>query len=287
MTPTDPSLPTVLLAWSLDPSVLLALLLVALIYAMGIARLRRRGRFGRSVQARHVTLFGLGWLVLLLALQSPLDTYAADLFTLHMVQHLLLLMVAPPLLLLGKAVPVLLVGLPVDLARRLVRTARSTPVLSPLLSRLTAPLVAWPLYIGDFVLWHTPALYQASLEDQTIHKLEHLCFLATGLLFWWVVIEPLPGPIRLHHGLRLVYAWTAVLPNTILGALFTFSGQLWYPVYALVPRLWGLSALDDQHFGGLVMWLPGDMMYVAAGSLLFFAMLAAEEPARDAASQAW
>ncbi|HZS88087.1 MAG TPA: cytochrome c oxidase assembly protein [Chloroflexota bacterium] len=277
MTSIDPSLPTVLLAWTLDPAVLLALLLLALIYAAGIARLRQRGRFGRNVQTRHVTLFGLGWLALLLALQSPLDTYAADLFSLHMVQHLLLLMVAPPLLLLGKAVPVLLVGLPVDLARRLVRLARSSPVLHPLLSRLTAPLVAWPLYIGDLVLWHAPALYQAALEDQTIHKLEHLCFLSTGLLFWWVVVEPLPGPIRLHHGLRLIYTWAAVLPTTALGALFTFSGQLWYPVYALVPRLWGLSALDDQRFGGLIMWLPGDMMYVAASSLLFFAMLAADE----------
>jgi putative membrane protein len=105
--------------------------------------------------------------------------------------------------------------------------------------------VAWPLYVGDIWLWHMPALYQLALQQPGVHLLEHLCFLGTGILFWWVVIEPLPGPTRVHHGLRLLYAWAAVLPNTALGALFVFAGTPWYHVYAVQPRLFGTSVMDD------------------------------------------
>jgi cytochrome c oxidase assembly factor CtaG len=196
-----------------------------------------------------------------------------------MAQHLLLLMVAPPLLLLGKPVPVLLMGLPRSLVRRVARAHARTPWLRRLTRGLTSPLVAWPLYVGDLLVWHVPALYAATLQHASVHVLEHLCFLGTGLLFWWVIVEPLPGPPRLHHGVRLLYAWATVLPTTALGALFTFAGTPWYPFYAAEPRLWGISVLDDQRLGGLLMWLPGDMMYVVAAALLFFAMLAHDERA--------
>jgi putative membrane protein len=128
-----------------------------------------------------------------------------------------------------------------------------------------------------------PALYQLALQHEGVHLLEHLCFLGTDLLFWWVVIEPLPGPTRVHHGLRLLYAWAAVLPNTALGALFVFAGTPWYRFYAVQPRLFGTSVMDDQRLGGLLMWLPGDMMYVTATALLFFAMLSRDE--RDQAME--
>jgi cytochrome c oxidase assembly factor CtaG len=100
-----------------------------------------------------------------------------------------------------------------------------------------APLVTWPLYVGDLLVWHMPTPYAATLQHASVHMLEHLCFLGTGLLFWWVIVEPLPGPPRLHDGVRLLYAGATVLPTTALGALFTFAGTPWYPFYAAEPRL--------------------------------------------------
>lgn len=277
--PADPSLISVLTAWSFEPSIMLGLLVTGAIYLAGLHQLARRGRLWHSVTRWHAASFWLGLLAILVALESPIDVLNDRLFTLHMAQHLLLLMVAPPLLLLGKPIPVLLVGAPHELVRGVTRLHARRAWLHGLTRSLTSPLVAWPLYIGDILLWHAPALYQAALSSEGVHLLEHLCFLGTGLLFWWVIIEPLPGPARLHHGLRLLYAWAAVLPTTALGALFVFSGSPWYPVYASAPRLFGLSVLDDQRLAGLVMWLPGDMMYVGAATFLFFAMMARDERA--------
>jgi putative membrane protein len=276
---TNPSLFTFLTAWTLQPSVLLGIALAAVIYGAGLRELERRGRLWSLVQRRHVASFALGLIALLVALQSPLDTYDSRLFTIHMVQHLILLMVAPPLLLLGKPIPVLLMGLPPAVVRRVARAHARTSWLNGLTGRLTSPPVAWTLYVGDVLLWHVPALYQATLFYPGVHLLEHMCFLSTGLVFWWVIIEPMPGPARVHHGVRMAMSWSAVLPMVALGALFTFPGSLWYPWYAAQPRLWGLSAIDDQHIGGLIMWLPGSMMHVIGASILFFAMLARDERA--------
>jgi cytochrome c oxidase assembly factor CtaG len=273
---TDPSVSTILSAWRFEPQILLGLVLLAALYGGGLHDLARRGR-RHTISRWHIASFVSGLLALLLALESPLDTFDTRLFAIHMAQHLLLLMVAPPLLLLGKPVPVLLRGLPRSLVRRVARAHARTPWLRRLTRRLTSPLVTWPLYVGDLLVWHMPTPYAATLQQASVHVLEHLCFLGTGLLFWWVIVEPLPGPPRLHHGVRLLYAWATVLPTTALGALFTFAGTPWYPFYAAEPRLWGISVLDDQRLGGLLMWLPGDMMYVVAAALLFFAMLAHDE----------
>lgn len=274
--------PAILLAWSFEPTVWLGLLLVGMIYVTGLRDLARRGRLWRVVGRRHVAYFALGLLAVLLALESPIDTFSTRLFAVHMVQHLLLLMIAPPLLLLGKPIPVLLVGLPRGLVRAVVRAHAGTPWFRRLTHYLTSPFVAWPLYVATIWTWHVPGLYDAALLNQGLHLLEHLCFLGAGLLFSWVIVEPWPGPPRLHHGLRFLYVVSAVLPNTALGALFTFSGTPWYHVYAVEPRLWRISVLDDQRMGGLLMWLPGDMMYVLVATILFFAMMARDEQAADA-----
>lgn len=274
---SNPSLVTVLLAWTFDPSVVLGLFLLGWVYVTGLRTLASRGRLARAAAPWRVALFALGLLAIFLALESPIDGLSLRLFSFHMTQHLLLLMVGPPLLLLGKPVPVLLVGAPHALVRRIARAHARKRWFHGLTRLLTSPLVAWVLYVGDIWMWHIPAFYQRTLQNQGVHLLEHLCFLTTGLLFWWVIVEPLPGPPRLHHGMRLLYAWSAVLPNTALGALFAFSNTPWYPFYADEPRLWGFSIMDDQRLAGIIMWLPGDMMYVTASALLFFAMLAREE----------
>jgi cytochrome c oxidase assembly factor CtaG len=270
---TDPSLSTILSGWQFEPQILLSLVLLAAAYVSGLHDLARRGRL-HTIGRWPIASFAAGLLALLLALVSPLDTFDTRLFAIHMAQHLLLLMVAPPLLLLGTPIPVLLRGLPRSLVRRVARAHARTPWLHGVTRRLASPLVAWALYVGDMLLWHAPALYQATLQSQGIHLLEHGCFFGTGLLFWWTMVEPLPGPARVPRSLRLLYTAATVPPNTALGALFTFAATPWYPFYAAAPRLWGFSVMDDQRLAGLIMWVPGDMLHLAAAAALFCAMLA-------------
>ncbi|HWE60619.1 MAG TPA: cytochrome c oxidase assembly protein [Chloroflexota bacterium] len=272
-----PPLHTILTAWSFDPQVVLALILLAGVYSAGLREIAQRERFQRLVGTGPIICFALGLLALVLALLSPLDTYDTRSFTVHMAQHLLLLVVAPPLLLLGKPVPVLLLGLPHPLARGIARLHHRTYWLRMVTRMTTAPLGAWLLLTGAVVLWHLPALYGATLTNQGIHLFEHVTFFITALLSWWVIIEPLPGPARLHPGVRLLYSWATMMPMGILGILLTIARGVWYPHYVAQPRLWSLSPLDDQHLGGVLMWVPGGLIYILAISILFFQMMSEEE----------
>jgi cytochrome c oxidase assembly factor CtaG len=267
----------VLSAWTFEPQIVLGLVLLAVIYLAGLRDLARRGRLWHTVQPYQTVLFALGIFSLVLALLSPLDTLDGQVFTFHMTQHLLLLEVAPPLLLLGKPIPVLLVGLPRTLLRRATRAYRRTGWLEGLTHFLFTPVVVWAFYVGDLFLWHLPALYQATLTRPGLHLLEHLCFLTSGVVFWWVVLEPWPGTRRLHAGMRMAYDIAAMLPMGMLGALFTLVDTLWYPYYATHTLTRGLSPIDDQRLGGLIMWLAGSLIYMAAAGVLFFVMLAADE----------
>jgi len=267
------SLTSFLLDWSFEPSVALGLGLVALLYALGLRRLARRGRFGRAVKPRHVIYFALGLLFTLVALTSPLDTLDTRLFSLHMAQHMILLMVAPPLLLIGKPIPVLLVGAPHGLARAVTRLHRRSRWLHGLTRALTAPLVAWLIYNVGLLVWHIPTLYEATLRSEGVHLLEHLYFLGSGVVFWWVVVQPLPGRARVHPGVRMIYVWLAALPNTLLGMLFATKGDLVYQQFYTQAPLWGIAPLDDQHLAGLVMALPGDAVDLIVGAVLFAALM--------------
>lgn len=273
---------SVLTSWTFEPQIVLGIVLVAVVYAAGLRDLARRGRLWHTVKPYQPALFGLGLLSLVVALLSPLDTLDTQVFSFHMTQHLLLLEVAPALLLLGKPIPLLLVGLPRPFLRRVTRAYRRTGWLEWLVRFLFTPAVAWAFYVGDLFLWHLPALYQATLTSPGLHLLEHVCFLSSGLLFWWIVLEPWPGSRRLHAGLRMAYDIAAMLPMGMLGALFTLADSLWYPYYATHTVSWGLSAIDDQRLGGLIMWLAGSVIYMAVAGVLFFVMLAAEERRQEA-----
>ncbi len=268
-----PSFVSVLTTWSFEPQIVLILALTAVLYAVGLRELARRGKLWRLVHRRQVLFFALGLLSLTLALLSPLDTYDTRLFSLHMAQHLILQQVAPPLLLLGNPVPVLLAGLPLSLIRPVMRAHRRTPWLRGLTGLLRLPAVAWPAYVGSMLLWHIPALYEATLIHPGLHLLEHLCFIASGILFWWVVIEPQPGPARRHPGLRLVIAATTILPMVLLGGVFALPETVFYPTLAGHAPLWGLAPIDDQRLGGIVMWLLGMPIDIVTASALFFAMM--------------
>jgi cytochrome c oxidase assembly factor CtaG len=197
-----------------------------------------------------------------LALASPIEPFAALLLQVHMLQHLLLMMVAPPLLWLGAPLLPLLRGLPQPVRTYWVAPLLRSAALRAFFSRLTHPAVALPLFIATTWLWHAPAAYELALRASGWHYLQHACFLATGLLFWYPVILPYPSRPRWSPWLVLPYLILADVQNTILSALLTFSDHVLYPHYLQVPRLGGLSALEDQAAAGVLMWVPGSLAFL-------------------------
>lgn len=247
-------------------------------YLAGWRRLRRRGHH-RLARGWRLGLYLGGLGVVGLALLSPIDRWGSWTFTFHMVQHLLLTMMAPPLLLLANPLPVVLWGLPPWLRMRVGRLlTRRTPVRRALWALTLLP-VAWAVYVVNLWLWHLPAAYQAALEDELVHNVEHLAFFGTSLLFWWRIINPAP---RLHgrpHAGHILYLLAATAQNTALGAVIGLTERVLYPYYATTPRLWGLSPLDDQALAGGIMWGSGHM-YLIPILVLVARMLGSEEPRR-------
>jgi len=214
-------------------------------------------------------LAGLG--VIFVAFLSPLDALGDDyLFSAHMLQHFLIAFVAPPMLLLGTPA-------------WLVRPLADMPVVGRALRLLTQPIVAFASFNLIFMAWHVPALYEATLEHEGIHILEHLLFMATGVLNWWPILSPLPEMPRLPYPAQLVYLFFEGIPATILGALIVFAPGVLFPTYAAAERVANLSPHDDQLLAGLLMWIPCDAMYLLALSLVFRAWFNREAAAQAAA----
>ncbi len=265
------------LRWNWPPAVILVLLVMAGTYSLGWWRLRRQGHHSLAGGWRLTAyLSGLG--VLALALLSPIDTLQSLLFSVHMIQHELLMMIAPPLLLLANPFPIALWGMPASLRRAIGDMLHSKAIVRRGLRRLTPPWVAWVLYVGILWLWHAPAAYDAALRNELIHDLEHITFFGTALLFWWHVVGAAPhihGPMG--FGARIGYVLAALAQNEVLAVGISLTDRVLYTYYETVPRLWGLSALQDQELGGAIMWIPGGMMYALAAVALLARLLDWEE----------
>lgn len=250
-----------------EPWVLLSLALTATLHAVGFRQLRRRSG-DRIAATRAVAAFGAAILILLAALATPADRLSAQLFSVHMVQHLVLMLAAAPLLVWGRAAIVLLWGLPPGLRRSGGSWwARSglPRVLRPVLAH---PLAIWIWFCGAFVFWHLPGPYAWALQNEAVHVLEHLLFLLTAFAFWSVVIEPL-GRRRLDYGASLLFVATAAIISALPGALMILASQPLYAVHAHGVADWGLTLVQDQQLGGLIMWIPAGFAYLAAISVLF------------------
>ena len=251
--------------WNLDPSILIATALIMGIYLYAVGLLRRPYKLIDGVTRRQVIFFYLGVLVIFFALVSPLDAIGDRyLFSVHMVQHLFLTMVGAPLL---------LIGTPGVLLKPLIRPR---PIF--LLAKfLTHPFMAFFLFNADFWLWHIPALYDATLTHEGIHILEHITFIVFGVISWWPVFSPLSEDLPpLSTGGQVLYLFFSGMPVVALGAGLTFAGPLYAP-YLEVPRLWGLSAATDQQLGGLIMWVPGNIIYIIIVSILFIRWMQKQE----------
>jgi cytochrome c oxidase assembly factor CtaG/polyferredoxin len=256
----SPTLDAFLRSWPSDPWLLVALLVTAGVYLRGWLVLRRRD--GRRWHGGHLAAFLGGLAAIYLALASPIEPFAALLLQVHMLQHLLLMMAAPPLLWLGAPLFPLLRGLPQPVRTCWAAPLFRSPALRTLCARLTHPAVALPLFVATTWLWHTPAAYELALRSGGWHYLQHACFLVTGLLFWYPVVRPYPGHPRWSPWLLLPYLLLADVQNTVLSALLTFSDRTLYPHYLQVPRLVQISALEDQSAAGVLMWVPGSVAFL-------------------------
>lgn len=271
--------------WTWQPWVLASLVLAALWYAAGVVRLHRRlgptprcpsrsiwaargpRKKRRLLGAGEITAFAAGLGTIFIALESPIDSISDQLFCVHMVQHLLLMLVAAPLLVLGRPALAFLWAFAPGGRKRIGRlwTALALPAG---VRTLMHPVVVWLLFYCNFILWHLPGPYQAALRNEAIHAAEHLSFLVTALMFWSIVIEP-SGRRRLGYGATFLFvAKTAVL-SALPGALLALAHRPLYPFYADGVAAWGLTQLEDQQLAGIVMWIPGGFIWVMTAALVF------------------
>jgi putative membrane protein len=254
--------------WVFDPGIVVPIVLSGILYAIGVVRLRRVNT--KVVGGLEVACFAAGWLTLIIALISPLHPWGSVLFSAHMTQHELLMLVAAPLLVLGRPMIPLLWAFPKMTARHLSAWTKVTPW-QRTWRAISAPLAAWLIHAVVLWGWHVPFLFQATLEREWIHGLQHASFFGSALLFWWAILH---GRERAAgSGAAVLYLFTTALHSSLLGALLTFARSVWYPVYNGTTLSWGLTPLEDQQLGGLIMWVPAGVVYIVAALALFAGFL--------------
>ncbi len=270
--PVPGSVVDIALAWSLEAHVLLPLLALAFFYRWATARVARDHPTNPVPSFRSWAWYS-GLFVLFIALASPIATYDTTLFTAHMVQHLLLTLVAAPLMALGAPITLIL-----RVASPATRRRWILPFLHSRLMRVVSfPVLTWILFAGIMWASHFSPLFDAALENELVHVLEHVLFLGSALLFWWPVVGADPSPWRLPHAARIGYLFLGMPQSSFLGlAIFSAPGVL-YPHYATLERSWGPTPLADQQLAGGVMWVGGDLAFLVGLILAVWVWMRAEQ----------
>lgn len=261
-----------LTSWTLEPLAFVGILAMAAVYLAAVRRVDRAHRLN-PVPRRRTAAWLAGLLAIAMALFSFLDVYAGQLFSVHMVQHIVLTMVAAPLLVLGAPVTLLLRALP-----RRWRMRWVMPILESAPLRLLAhPVVGWTVFAG--VMWaaHFSPLFDAALEDDGVHVLEHALFLSAAVMFWWPVVGADPSPRRMGYGTRFGYVLLSMPQNSFLGLAIFSAPAVLFAHYATLTRAWGPTPLEDQQIAGGIMWAAGDMLFLVPLLFLTAAWLRAEE----------
>jgi putative membrane protein len=256
-------------AWTLEPSLLIGLSLTTLLYAAGVRQVWMRAGIGHGISMRRCACFAGALGSLVVALVSPLDALSEALFSAHMVQHLVLILVAAPLLVMSDWPLALLWALPRAAARAFSLRITRSPRIVQGWRWLTHPASAWLAFALALWLWHAPLLFESALRDASIHAIEHLVLLAAAMLFWWLLLKQ-TGPDHVRYGIAVPYLFTTAIHSAVLGALMTFSAQAWYPFYAPFVAVWGYTPLEDQQLAGLVMWIPGGFVFTLL-TIVYFA----------------
>jgi putative membrane protein len=234
-------------------------------YAVGVTRLWRSAGYGRGVRPFEALAYTAGCAALVIALSPPLDEWSERWLAVHMVQHELLMVVAAPLIAVGAPLVGMLWAMPLRLRHAIVGIVQHTP-LPTIWQTTTAPAVAFMLYGLALWIWHMPALYDAALEHEAVHVVQHLCFFGSAALFWWGIVHGRQG--RLGYGAAVVYLFVTAVHGGVLGALLTVSPRVWYAAY-LAHHPAGLTPLEDQQLAGLLMWIPAGLAFVAGALFLF------------------
>jgi cytochrome c oxidase assembly factor CtaG/ferredoxin len=268
----------VLESWQFDPWPLTLIFLTAIIYIWGWQKLRHQmpQRFG----ATRLISFLSGLAVIVIAIASPLDAFASLLLVAHMIQHLLLLMAAPPLILYGAPYLPILRGLPSRVLKHAAGPFLASPGLQKFARRLTHPLVCLFAFSITSLTWHLPKFYELALSSPFWHEVEHLCFLGAALLFWWPVIQPWPSRSEWPRWAMIPYLFLADFQNTALAAFLIFCDRVVYHSYAVAPRLLSLSPLEDQAAAGAVMWVPGSIVFLIPIGLIAIQALSSRRGVR-------
>ncbi|MET3918482.1 putative membrane protein [Variovorax sp. OAS795] len=276
--PQPADAPVAAIGWSFEPWVLACLGASLLLYAAGLFRLWRKAGAGRGLGMARAASFGAGWLALVVALVSPLDALGGHLFSAHMVQHEVLMILAAPLLVIGRPLAVWTWALPMAWRAPAGRFVR-LPAVAATWDVLTCAPVAWALHGLALWVWHLPPFFEAALQSPGVHTLQHASFLVTALLFWW---PPLGGASRAGHGSSMLYLFTTMVHTGALGALLTFSTVPWYPAYGASTPALGFDLLEDQRLGGLIMWVPAGLAYLVVALAAAARLLQGDAPAHSA-----
>lgn len=250
-------------AWTWSAYITLPLFAIGLMYTVGRLRMQRRGA---QVYWCPILCFASGWVSLFLALNSPMHEISEQLFWVHMTQHEMLMLISAPLLILGQPATPFLFALP-ERWRVPIANIGKMKLIERAWLVVSAPIAAWLLHAAALWVWHAPRLFDATLQSEWVHAAQHVSFLGTALLFWWTLFHKHAG--RLGYGGAILYVFTTAVHTSVLGALLTFAPHAWYAPYAKTARLWGLTALQDQQIGGLIMWVPaGTLLTIVALVLL-------------------
>jgi len=241
----------------------------AALYGFGWWRIRQQSRRHRLATRWRLASYYGGLFSLALALLSPIDLLGGQLLIMHMVQHKILVMLAAPLLWLGNPFPIILWALPLPARRSFTTLLVRDSFFRRLLTAATQPIICWLLFVFTYIGWHDVGLYNLALRVPWVHDIEHITFFSTALLFWWPVVNGAP---HLHKALpywvRIIYLIAFVPPNAIAGFAIANSPDVIYTYYASVPRIWGFSAIEDQAWGGAIMWIWSSEMMIQAAIIM-------------------
>ena len=253
-------------SWSFDPLVVVGLTVSAGLYIAGLARLWSGSHAGAGIRRWQAAAYAAGWLSLIIALVSPVHAWGEVLFSAHMTQHEILMLVSAPLIVMGRPMIATLWALPQS--RRLpVGRFFDEGAIKRAWRFLTNPAVAWAVHAAALWIWHIPALFQATLESDLVHTLQHASFFGSALLFWWAIVNEKRG--LASYGAGVLYLFTTSIHSGLLGAFLTFTHRVWYPIYSGSTAQWGLTPIEDQQLGGLIMWVPAGLVYIGAALIMF------------------
>jgi putative membrane protein len=258
--------------WSIHPSTVIGIFALAALY------LWRAGHAPPGEQppdaARKFSFFA-GLFLMFACLNGPLHDLSDDyLFSAHMVQHLLLTLVMPPMLIYG-------------VSGWMLRPLLANRILGPIARKITRPSWCFVIFNLSIALWHIPYFYNAAMANHNIHIVEHLIFMASAVLMWWPLTSQLPELPRLPYPGQLLYTFLLSLPMSVVAVYITFADHILYPAYSSAPRIFPLSPMEDQMLGGLIMWIPGTMIFTIILSVVFFQWSARGEDDSAGAQVDW